>query len=68
MGDGHDTPDVDLLPAEATDVGKITDVTALKAMFYDQQLVMETARNNLGIIQQRIEQLSTVIPESNGKG
>lgn len=50
MGDGHDSPNVDITT--------ITDITVLKAMAYDQISALEQAQQNIRVINERINQVS----------
>jgi len=43
---------------EKIDLAKMTDITALKALAYDQLAVLENAKMNLTAINQRMTQLS----------
>jgi hypothetical protein len=63
----HDNSLADLgLQPETTDVAQITDVQVLKAMAYDQMVVMETCQQNLRVLTERISQLSVTVPITNG--
>lgn len=44
------------------DISHITDAKELKALAYDQFLLMNTARENLRLIQQRLQKLTAVPP------
>lgn len=42
------------------DLATITDLTQLKAMAYDQMVVLEQTQNNLRLVNQRISALQTI--------